>query len=318
MKRILPIVMLSLATTTYAAPVVIFKESLHPTERNLRMPTSPALNKLIQSIKDQNNNALKIIVYKQGNEVMIYTLSGTNWGMKKTKVQLDTVGNITNVIDNYTGDMNQSPKNTRTLSKERSVCPDESIQFLVISAFPGVGEVNRAIKTVSAAASKKFKTMTILNENADGKTYKNWLSCSNLKGIYSIGHGSPDEIMVGNGDLISYDFFNQPHMKNKYKNTTVIFNACQVYNYPMGTSVIYGNNMFASNYAQDPGTNAHEFIGGHTNLLMEYSELSSACFMVKALEGAKMNYDTLKQCIGKRDIHFQNFGLSNQETYFTF
>jgi hypothetical protein len=45
------------------------------------------------------------------------------------------------------------------------------------------------------------------------------------------------------------------------------------------------------------------------------SELSSACFMAKAIDGAKMDYETLQSCIGDQGIYYQNFGISHPGKY---
>lgn len=303
-------IMLLTSTAAMATPTVTFKDVNNPT-RSTYIPH--ALNTLIQDVQNENSNAYKIIVYKNENHYILYVLSGTTWEAKKIRADFDTTGKMTNLIHNYSGGLNELKPLTES---KAGTCPDTSVEFLAISAYPGVAAVNTSIATVSQAANKKFKTMTILSNHADGKTYKNWLSCPNLKGIYTIGHGAPDEMIVGNDDILRYDFFNQPEMKNKYKNTTVVFNACQVYNYPMATSVMYGNATSATEFTNSPGPNALEYMGGHTNLLMYSSETSSACFLVKAMDGEKMDYDTLKKCIGNQDIHFQNFGLSNPGQYF--
>jgi len=318
-KFIASSIMALASTTAIAAPTILFKDLNNQSKQFAHAAAPKAITNFLQTAETKYPNTSKIIVYKNENHYLIYLLSSKTWEAKKIRLDSDADGKLNNIVYNYTGginDLNLTNKNTKSNDIQPGVCPDESVQFLAISAYPGVAKVNEAIAIVSEAAKKQFKTMTILDENADGKTYFNWLSCPNLKGVYSIGHGAPDEMLVGNGDVVSYKFFNQPEMKNKYKNTTVIFNACQVYNYPMGTNVMYGNALQESEYAENPGPNTFEYMGGHVNLLMQVSELSSACFMAKAIEGAKMDYDTLQQCVGDKDFHAKNFGLSNPGLYF--
>jgi len=315
-KPVITLTSLLVANTVISAPI-LFKDTNNP-KHVLKASVAPqAVNAVIQSIQNSKPDSYKIIVYKNDNQYLIYTLSGKTWEAQKTKLVLDKTGSIKSLTSNYHGGISDLIAENHAKTNELSpVCPDKNIQFLVISAYPNVSDVNEAIKIVSDAAKKKYKTMTILSEDADGQTYKNWFSCPNLKGIYSVGHGSPNELLVGNGDVIDYDFFNTPEMKNKFKNTTVVLNSCLVYNYPIGSSIMYGNAMYASDYATNPGPNAFEYVGGHTSLLMYSSEASSACFIAKAIEGAKMDYNTLNQCIGGQDIHFQNFGLSHPGKYF--
>lgn len=310
--------LLLVSTSAISAPPVLFKDISETRHSFKASSLPPVVSTAIKNIQNTKPDLYKIIVYKNENHYVIYKLSGKSWEAEKTRIDLDSTGKVANFTDHYQGGLKElklSTNNNLINEDKPGICPDPNVQFLAISAYPGVAAVNESIAIVSEEAKKKYKTMTIVNENADVNTYKNWLSCPNLKGVYSIGHGAPDEMIVGNGEALSYSFFNQQTMVNKFKNTTVIINACQVYNYPMGTNIMYGNAMQASEFSRNPGTNAYEFMGGHTDLLMFSSELSSACFTAKAIAGEKMDYDTLKQCISDKDIHFQNFGLSNPGRY---
>ncbi|VVC75468.1 hypothetical protein AQUSIP_07580 [Aquicella siphonis] len=322
LKRLLTVsswAMLLCSHAAISAPSVLFKD-ISNTGHSYKAGKPPqAVNDVIRDIQSNKPDSYKIIVYKNENHYLLYTLSGKTWDAEKIRVDLDASGKMISLIPHYQGGLKEltSKTNSNPVDADKpGVCPDSNIQFLAISAYPGVAAVNESIEIVSEAAKKKYKTMTIVDENADGQTYKNWLSCPNLKGVYSVGHGAPDEMIVGKGDVLSYGFFNQPEMMNNFKNTTVVINACEVYNYPIGTNIMYGNAMLASDFLRNPGPNTYEYMGGHTDLLMYSSEKSSACFMAKAIEGAKMDYDTLKQCISDQDIHFQNFGLSNPGRYF--
>lgn len=306
-----------LSAQAFAEPAVTFKDLQHNTRYALSSATMPSkLNVIIKKIQTEQPTLQEIIVYKNNDHYLLYLLSGTTWSIEKIRVDLDASSSAAHVINNYSGSLEDIKPSLKANNEASGVCPDTSIEFLVISGYPNIASVNASIATVSEAAKKKYKTMTILNRQADAITYKNWLSCPNLKGVYSIGHGSPQELIVGNHEVLSYSFFSQPDMVNKFKSTTVIINSCQVYNYPLGTNIMYGNALEATEFSTNPGPNTYEFMGGHTNLLMNSSEESSACFTAKAIEGARMDYDTLKQCISDKDIHFQNFGLSNPGRYF--
>lgn len=301
-----------LSINTEAAPKIIYKDIYNKHAAWNTAPIPQSIRTVINNIETANPDLYQIVIYKMKDHYLLYQLSGTEWKAKKTKVRIGKKGNV---IITEPEPTDQDDLNKASEAEAPPQCPDESVQFVVISAYPGIGAVDKAIGIVSDAAKQKFKTMTILSEEADGKTYKNWLACSNLKGFYSIGHGSPNAIMVGKGDVIDYQFFEHPNFVNKLKTTTVILNTCQVYNYPFGTEIMYGNAVKASKYDKNPGPNAYEFMGGHTNLLMEKSELTSACFMAQAILGAKMDYDTLKLCVGKQDFNYRNFGLSQPGKY---
>lgn len=308
------LVMSLISINAHAAPKVIFKDIYNKHQAFNAAPMPQAIRGVIKNLEAKKPDLYQVVVYKMKDHYLLYQLSGKEWSANQLRVDLDANGEVKDIVTADDGDREELK--TYSDAQGEPKCPDETVQFVAISAYPGIGGVDKSIATVSAAAKQKYKTVTILGDKADGKTYKNWLSCPNLKGFYSIGHGSPDAIMVGNGDVIDYTFFANPQLVNKFKSTTVIFNTCQVYNFPFGTEIMYGNVETATEYATNPGPNAYEFMGGHTNLMMVTSELSSACFMAQAIMGAKMDYDTLKLCIGKQDLHYQNFGLSQPGRYF--
>lgn len=291
------------------SPQVIYKD-IYNQHQNWKATNMPqAIAKIIRDLETKKTDLYQIVVYKMKDHFLLYQLSNKEWKATKWRIDLDMTGIVKKISASYDGEDNNELEELERQQRPGK-CPDESVQFVAISGFPGVGGVNEAIKMVSNTAKQKYKTMTILDKKADGETYRNWLSCSGLKGFYSVGHGANDSIMVGNGDVVSYKFFANSQLINKYKSATIILNSCQVYNYPFGTEVMYGNAEKFSTFVNNPGPNAYEFMGGHTNLLMEDSELSSACFISQAIMGAKMDYDTLKLCVGKRDFNFKNFGLS--------
>jgi len=294
-----------LGLNAFAATQVIVKSAVNGAKLNAsRLPL--AVSDVIKTAQVKDPTLYKVIAYQYKDHYVIYLLSGKYWKATKIRVNLDANGKLTNLMEPYLGDDQQQSNS----EEQPAVCPDNTIQFVVISAYPGVGEVDKAIATVSAAAKKKYKTMTILSESADAQTYKNWFSCPNLKGFYSIGHGSNSEMIVGNETIVDYSFFEQDEFINKYRGTTVILNSCELFNYPFGPQMMFGNAVTESQYSKNPGPNTYEYMGGYIDLPMSYSELASACFVAKAINGAKMDYLTLKQCIGSMDVHFQGFGLA--------
>lgn len=307
-----PIVIASIISNqAIAATKIIFKDINNMSFALATNSAHEGINNLLNEIQEKHSSLYEIVIYKMPDHYIFYLLSGEVWGATKMRVDLDASGQVSRIIDHY----QKVDHESQGAREDVSSCPDKSVQFVVMSAYPNIGDVNRSIEIVSSAAMKKYKTVTILDENADGQTYKNWLSCPRLKGFYSIGHGMQEGIIVGNGDIVDYGFFMSKKFNNKFKDATIILNSCLVYNYPFGTQLMFGNMMYASDHVENPGPNAYEYLGGHTSLLMHSSELTSACFVEKAIDGAKMDYNTLKECVGDKNIHYQSFGLSHPGRY---
>lgn len=288
-----------------AAPKLIYKDMA---DNQMLAPSliPAAITTIIKDMESKQPDLYEVVVHKADGYYVLYALSGKVWGLTRTRVDLDSWGKVTRITENYQGTEKKHYK-----WESEPTCPDTSVQFVAMSAYPGVGGVNEAIQMVSDAAKEKYKTMTILTGNADRQTYLNWMACPNLKGFYSIGHGSNSGIMVGKGEFIEYYDLGAKKFTNNFQNTFVVMNACEVFNYPFGTELMFGNALFESDYTENPGPNSYEYMGGHTDLLMVSSELSSACVMSKAISGEKIDFTHLKACIGKENMHFQDFGLSH-------
>jgi hypothetical protein len=295
---------LSISVAEAAAQVLIKNEKNQPMSAAL---IPPAIWDEIKVLQNKKDHIYKIVVQKKKKNYVLYLLSNQYW--KATKIRI----NVSNgKIQSFTNSFTQDNDDDDDPDEQPGVCPDNSIEFVAISAYPGIGKVNEALKEIAAAAVKNnYKTITLLGEEADAQVYKNWLSCANLKGFYSIGHGTNEELLVGNGEVVSYRFFEQETFNNKYNKTTLLINSCQVFNYPLGSELTFGNAFTISQHKASPGPHAYEYIGGYNNLAIGDSELISACFFKQALSGKDMNYKTLKECVGTKDFYYKSFGISH-------
>lgn len=302
-----------LSESALATPIILYKNA-NNIENNLASRSLPsAINIVIKNILDKDPSLYKIVVYKFDDHAILYLLSNQYWQIQKIRIDLDSAGNVKNTIDSYhenKSELNMLVKNTE------SACPDPSVQFVAISAYPEVGSVTQSIESVYAAASKRYKSVKILGDDvARSDTYKNWLSCTNLRGFYSIGHGDETEIMVGNGELIDFNFFASKNLINNFRYTTVALNSCLVFNNPLGTQLSFGNVFTKTAFINNPGPHAYEYLGGYMSLLIGASEETSACFMVNAIHGYKMDYKNIKKCVGAKDFYYRDFGLSKPGKY---
>jgi hypothetical protein len=295
------------------APSIIFKNMNLPNSSATAADLPPAVINYLHEKSLLPKDCSQIAVYQYAKHFVVYFISNAYWGFSKTRLDLDANNTIVNITENYHS--NQS-EYEMSLTDQPSICPDPSVEFVAISAYPDFGDVSESINRVYQAALKKYhhNVVKILGDEADGQTYKNWLSCPNLKGFYSIGHGNEEEIMVGHHDLVPYYFFlREKQFTNKYQHTTLLFNSCLVYNFPFGSELVFGNVLRQTDHFKPfPGTGpkAYQFIGGVTNLAMNDSERTSACFLEHALNGAPMDYTNFQTCVGIADFYYQDFGIS--------
>lgn len=313
------LIALSLLTTTLissqvlANPIFVYRDAANKKQMLSVSALPQALNTVIKDIEVKDPNLYKITVYRFNDYYVLYLLSGKYWQLQRVRVDIDSNGK-TNVIEGYKG--NDKERQIFSAQYNSPVCPDNSVEVVAISAYPGLGDVSKSIDAVYQIAKSKYKAVEVLTEQADGQTYANWLSCPNLKGFYTIGHGDNEGIMVGNDDVIDYQFFQSNLLKQKYKNTTLVFNSCEVYNHPLGSELLFGSNENKSSYRKNPGPTAYQYVGGYTSLLIGSSEDISACFLSKAMSGAKMDNDLLQGCVSSYDFYYQDFGLAYPGKYF--
>lgn len=304
-----------LSSQVMADPIVVFKDALNKKQVLSASSLPQAVSNVIKEFETKQPDLYKIVVYRFDEYYVLHLLSGKYWQVAKVRVDIDTAGKVT-IIEPYMG---SHKENTTLLSQDdEPVCPNDKIEVVAISAYPGVGDVDKSLDAVYQMASTKYKSIKILDANADGQTYKNWLSCPNLKGFYTIGHGNNEGIMVGKGDFISYEFFKDEKFNRKYQKTTLVFNSCDVFNAPLGPQLVFGNNSQRIGYLMKPGPKAYEYVGGYIGLLIGSSEDISACFMSKAMTGVKMDYNLLKNCVGLYNFHYQDFALSDPGKQFGF
>lgn len=311
MKRLFPRIVISLLATlfvsinAFSAPSILFKHA-GSSQKNTVNALPSVLKDVIANIEVKNPDLSKIIVYQFDDHYVLYLLSAKTWGVSKVRVDVDSVSGVKNIISLY----RESDAEWKSMTHAASVCPDNNIQFVAISAFPEVGHVKQDVDAVYEAAKKRYHAIEVLGDVANGETYENWMSCPNLKGFYSIGPGDNYELIVGNGDVVSWNFLQASELEKAYRDTTFILNSPFVYNFPFGSQLTFGRAMSKTDFALDPGPTAHELVAGYADLVIGTSEDVSACFAKKALAGARMNNVTLNACIGGLDFYYKNFQIS--------
>lgn len=312
MKRLFPkvcfiffVLATLLSKNVFSAPTVLFK---NVENKNLSLNAMPqSLVNVVEHLKAKNSNLAKIIVYQVDQHFILYLLSSKSWSIAKVRVDLDASGKVKNVISSY----QENLRELHSIKNDDPVCPDANMQFVAISAFPDVGHTKQAVDAVYAAAKKRYNAIEILGDSADAQTYENWLSCPALKGFYSIGPGDNYELIVGNGDVVSWPFFQNDALMKLYDKTTFFLNSPFVFNFPFGSQLTFGSAMSKTDYALSPGPTAYELVAGYADLIIGTSEDVSACFATKAISGALMNENTLQACIGNMNFYYKNFQISN-------
>lgn len=312
-------------TPVFSAPLISYHDVYNISVKSISALPA-ALNSVIHDLETKNSDIHKIIVYRFQNYYVLYVLSSKYWKVTKMRVDTNTMGEVTRIIDSYKGteeeykalsayDEGLSLSEFKT--KPKFLCPDPSVEFVAMSSVPDMGTVKESIEAVYQAASQKYKTVKILGEKADAKAYKSWLSCSNLKGFYSIGHGNSEEIVAANDGIVSYRFF-RFNLDFKYQNshTILALNSCEVFNDPLGTIINFGDARSLSQYKRAPGPLPGVFLGGYTDLMVGASENVSSCFIIKKLAGSPANYQTLKNCVGDLDFYYKGFGLTHPGEYY--
>lgn len=278
-----------------------------------------AVNSFIENIERQNTALYEIVVYQFQNYYVLDLLSNKYWKVTKIRVDLDSANNIIDIINPYQGSQEESQALLKIArSPNYPACPDPSVQYVAISAYPTVGNVKKDIDAVYQAASNQYKAIEILGDKANAQTYQAWLSCSQLKGFYSIGHGDSSELIVANGESIPYVLFHDEYFTGRYQyaQTALFFNSCEAFNRPFGSEIGFGNAFTETNYSINPGPLPATYVSGYTDLLIGASEDSSSCLAIQALAGSEINYDTLQKCVGTQDFYFRDFGISYPSTDF--
>lgn len=293
-------ILVFLSFNVFSSPSILFKN----TDNAKKMPS--ILRNMINDIAIKNPEVNQAIVYPFQDHYVIYLLSAKSWRVSKIRVDLDSAGAVKSLIPSYqeTADELQNFKN------DHAVCPDNNVEFVAMSAFSDVGHVKQAVDAVYQAALKRYHAIEILGPTATGQAYENWLACPNLKGFYSIGPGDNYELIVGNGDVVTYNYFQSDDLVRKYSKTTLILNSPFVYNFPFGSELTFGNSMSKSDFISSPGPQAYELIAGYSDLLIGPSEDASACMATKAIDGAIMDTKLLQNCIGTQNLYYKTFQIS--------
>ncbi len=302
MKLLFTVLMIFINIYTYANNINIsfFDKNLN---HNINFKNIPQIifQSLEQRHKLQDIANIKIIpIYDKNNSTIIdyyfiLLASNKNYSFSVNKIFIKN-NKIDEIIENYIF----TKQDLKTISAKYNEyvpqCPDEKVDFVIASeAYNDNYLYNSSVKPViddvyKLALNHNFKTIELLDKKATVNAYLDYLSCKNLKGFFSIGHGLPDSIMLADG-LLDYTLVDK-HLKDKLSGVALLLNSCCVHggdnsacirnDHPLKDSLI--------NIAK-----VQKFIGGYNPLEIIPSENTSKCFWHRAFDGAPLN-DALDIC----------------------
>lgn len=121
-------------------------------------------------------------------------------------------------------------KKIKNKVKQNFHCPDENVKFVIISPlynslYPNIINTIDEIYQLARRKYSKKAIVTLLNEQATLKNYRNYLRCKSLDFFYSAAHSDGKIIIVSDGiyDLTTENF---SHSFVDYQKTTILFNSC--------------------------------------------------------------------------------------------
>jgi hypothetical protein len=203
------------------------------------------------------------------NQLLLYHLSGTNYGYQLSKVYYTSEYKITKLVTPYKATYQERQSG---LAKLRTpVCPDVSIQYVAATAFDIYpSALNYTVLNYWLASGAGLSSQLLVGLAATRQNYLDYLSCPGLEGFNNIGHGTPNEIFVYDGsissdDLLNYDFQGL---------TVIVFNSCNVMDPPMSNTMVSANTRF--------------YAGGISELQIGTSEPVTYCFWQAALSESNM------------------------------
>ncbi len=232
---------------------------------------------------------------------LVYLLSNRTFSFKVMKINVDQQMNFMSMVSHYKKPARAPTPIDDRIEPEEDLrpghCPSQVIDFVVASPlYSEIPTTKAALDNIAMLAQDKgYHVMKLYDQDATVQSYKNYLSCSNLRGFFSIAHGVPDEILLDDG-VLTANYFEQFHM-NKTKamsNAVVEFNSCDVFNVPLSVDMI--------NFV-----GAKQFIGGNTSLVIGDSENASNCFWTEALMGNDLA-TALESCENTYDHSDNGFG----------
>ncbi len=162
----------------------------------------------------------------------------------------------------------------------RAGCPDETIDIVFYLTDTGFTTSKAALEEVTEKAGQAGYTYVEYYDNQVTTTiYKNWMSCKNLVMLAGFAHGSPNGIMLADGNITT-SYFNS--LNKEYLNDTVLYTvSCQVFNEPFKSAVL--------------GTGPQKWVGGIENLMAGGCDNVFKSFMNDVLVDKEDMTPTLKK-----------------------
>ncbi len=221
----------------------------------------------------------------------VYLSDKKQYKFTTTKITLDQQNHsnyqLVSIETNYRMSKSEKSNLNKANFEPNPPCLDSQADFVVASdLYTQIPSVKSALDDVAQKATEKgYHVVKLYDQGATVMNYEKYLDCPQMKGFFSIGHGSPDGILVEDGMLTSDFFDSMKHLMRK--KTVVEFNSCEVFNDPLKSSVING-------------AQARKYVGGKTTLWIGTSEPASACFWDKALNHKDLK-KSLNQCVADND-----------------
>ncbi|MFN7094787.1 MAG: hypothetical protein ACK4M7_05420, partial [Burkholderiales bacterium] len=280
-----------LSFTSYATSIsFLANHTFSSTEKSL----------VIQALDKQINPALyrdikiQILIPELGTkQFLVFLLNKDSYCVEIDKLILNDKYQAISLIRNYNNfTENEVIPGTNSITYS---CPNKEVEFVV--ATPLYQEISTARQSINEVADLArgagLTVVQLLDKDATITNYLNYLSCPNLKGFYSIGHGMNRGIMLHDGFLMAKKI--NEVLKNELEYKTIVeFNSCQVFNNPLKEATI-------------DEAHAQKFVGGINNLSIGTSELSSSCFWNQAFNGKSLT-PALAECNQEYDSR-NEFGI---------
>ncbi len=204
--------------------------------------------------------------------LVVLLLHKDSYDVKTTKLVIDQNYVVQKILHDYQIQEYDLAETTSNLTFYAG-CPNNNVQLVYATPEQRLPSAVDGVEKASQSAEQAGYTVkTLVGQAATVSSYKDWLSCPNLKGLGSVGHGSPSGIML-KGGVLSSSYFRS--LSSDTGNGTVIyFNSCQTHNPPLETSIV--------------NAGYQKFIGGNVNLMIGPSEKVFKCFWQKAFAKESM------------------------------
>ena len=279
-------------TDTTTVPVRV----MDPTHRVNNFDKAELIKLVKTNIDLDANKILNVAIQpvftgKRITSAYVYLSDKKQYKFTTTKITLDQQNHsnyqLVSIDPNYRMSKSEKSNLNKANFEPNPPCPDPDADFVVASdLYTQIPSVKSALDDVAQKATEKgYHVVKLYELNATARNYEKYLDCPQMKGFFSIGHGSPDGILVDD-EMLTSDFFDSMNHLMR-KQTVVEFNSCEVFNDPLKSSVING-------------AQARKYVGGKTTLWIGTSEPASACFWDKALNHKDLK-KSLNQCVADHD-----------------